>query len=191
MLGLGLGLTTRRGGVRTLVSDTFTRADNASSLGTADTGQAWTAHAGVWGISSNQAYTATGASNALATLDAGVSECSASVTITTPGAGWGGVVLRGSDASNYLTAFWSNGSQLFFRKIVAGVATDLVTQATRALQAGDVLTVRASGTSLQAIVNGAVILSATDSFNQTATRCGLYTFSSDTAARFDTFTVTA
>jgi hypothetical protein len=49
-----------------LVQDTFTRANSASTLGSAETGQAWTARGGsTWGISSNKGYLASTANGAM------------------------------------------------------------------------------------------------------------------------------
>src|SRR5436853_7315699 len=83
---LNSGLLRRRrrsgGGVQTIVSDTFTRADNAASLGVADTGQAWTSLGGTWGISGNQAYCPTAALNPLAVVDSGKADCSVQATLT-------------------------------------------------------------------------------------------------------------
>ncbi len=41
---------------RTLAYDLFDRADSVTSMGTANTGQTWTAYNGTWGIISNEAY---------------------------------------------------------------------------------------------------------------------------------------
>lgn len=55
-----------------IVRDRFNRADSAVALGSAETGQAWTANTGTWGISSNRAYSASDAEGDLATLDSGL-----------------------------------------------------------------------------------------------------------------------
>ncbi len=55
-------------GGTTLASDTFTRANSSSTLGTATTGGAWTARTGTWGINNNKAYTVTATTGNEATL---------------------------------------------------------------------------------------------------------------------------
>lgn len=105
LLGPGLGLLdARRVGYKTVVTDTFTRADNAGALGNADTGQAWLTIVGnAFGISSNQAYnTDTANTLSIAAIDAGASNVriACTVTRTTQVAG---VAFRISDSSNYWT----------------------------------------------------------------------------------------
>lgn len=62
-LAPGASTTWARGGSVQALSpglDTFTRADNAASMGNATVGGAWTGTRGTWGIQSNQAYAASG-----------------------------------------------------------------------------------------------------------------------------------
>lgn len=59
----GSSTTWTRGGLAQPLSrgsDTFTRADSAVSMGTADVGGAWTSGRGTWGIQSNKAYHVSG-----------------------------------------------------------------------------------------------------------------------------------
>lgn len=86
-----------------LIQDTFTRANSSSSLGTADSGQAWTARgSSTWGIASNKGYlvsTAAGARWAdidIATLNSTV-ECDVTLSGVVSSAG---VVVR-SNGSTY------------------------------------------------------------------------------------------
>lgn len=56
----------------TPVSSTFTGADSTTSLGTADTGQAWTNRVGVFGITSNKGYSVGAVANGnIATVSTG------------------------------------------------------------------------------------------------------------------------
>src|SRR5690606_6906950 len=82
------------------VVDTFARPDSATSLGTADTGQTWTAHAGTWGISGGQAYHA-GNGLGLASLDAGFPFGTYEVTVTDASAGGWAIAFRVEDDRNY------------------------------------------------------------------------------------------
>lgn len=50
------------------VADAFSRPDSTTSLGTADTGQAWTPVAGTWGITNGQGYPVTSTAEAHAVL---------------------------------------------------------------------------------------------------------------------------
>lgn len=58
MIPVGIVASGRRAasGPTVVVSDSFTRANSAVSMGTADTGQTWLANDGTWGITSNRAY---------------------------------------------------------------------------------------------------------------------------------------
>lgn len=83
--------------VKVKVTDTFTRS-SGSSLGSADTGQAWTAVTGVWGTNGTQAYTNTSASSyPLATVTAS----SPNVTGSATAASGTGVAFWVSDANNW------------------------------------------------------------------------------------------
>lgn len=50
------------------IRDSFSRADSTATLGNANTGQAWVATTGTWGISSARGYAVSNTSNDLATL---------------------------------------------------------------------------------------------------------------------------
>lgn len=177
-LGAGVGATP-------LVLDTFTRANNASSLGSAETGQAWTAHVGTWGVGSEMALVGATA-NALATVPAGVSDGLVRVTIATVGAD-PGLCFRYSDASNHWRFVYTSGGW-FLQKRVAGSLTTVGTgSASRA--AGDVMEIEARGSLIIARLNGGQLASVTDTFNQSATRHGLATAAASSASRWDNFRV--
>lgn len=157
----------------TVATDTFNRADDAGSLGTADSGQTWLTITGnAFGISSNQAYN-TDVVNTLsiAAIDAGASNVriSCTVTRTTQVAG---VAFRITDASNYWTVNLS-GSNTTLVKTVAGATTTVATYASAFSGASDVV-VTAIDSNIAVSVNGVAVLSGSDSFNQTATRHGIW-----------------
>ena len=90
---------------RPIVRDSFDRADSAITLGSADTGQAWTKLAGTWGISSNKAYLVSNTGQAVAVIDSGYANLNYTVDITTsPTASRVdcGLVFRATDNSNFL-----------------------------------------------------------------------------------------
>ena len=167
-----------------IVSDSFNRANNALSLGSADTGQPWSAVVGTWGISSNQAYCPTNVGNSIAVVDAGVSNGMVQVTTAVIVGGDIGLVARLTDGSNYIRAIFEGGTW-FLQKCVAGVFTTLASAA-GAQSAGDILQL-SFGSLITLRQNGVLLLSSSDAFNQSATKAGLTVISS--AATFDNFAV--
>lgn len=169
------------------VLDSFIRADNASVIGTADSGQAWTSNSGTWGIASNQLYHSAANGGALATLDSTIADgiVEADLIVTAAG-GEIGLVFRLSDTSNYF--FTSQSGSGTLQKVVTGSATTLGNIPN--LVAGDHVRIICSGSSIAVDVNGQIRLQVTDTFNQTATKHGFYS-NFDTAARWKNFRVTA
>lgn len=170
------------------VSDTFTRADSSSSLGTADTGQAWTALAGTWGISSNKAYKVTASAQGYAVIDSLHADCTVAVTVSgasmTAG---GGVTFRASDASNlWFVDIDGTGSSIY--KNQTGSLTNMLS-GMAGFTAGDVMSVVLLGTSIIVKKNGTQIGSLTNSFNSTATKHGLRDYTG--TVRLDDFSARA
>jgi len=182
----------RRGdeGYRTLVSDTFTRGDTTGPLGTADSGQAWATIAGTaFGITSNQAYnTDTANTLCIAAIDTGMADVrvACSVSRTTQVAG---LVFRLSDASNYWYVSLS-GSATALIKVVAGSPTTVATSATTYSGATTVEVVAVGG-SIQVYTAGALLLSASDTFNAAAVQHGIMRQQTVNNSRHDTFSVRA
>jgi len=92
-----------------VTSDTFTRADSGSSVGTP-----WVSNVGTWGISSNQAYNPSGSGfmnvtypDALPSNGDGWMVCD--ITWPTPATNGVGVLIAVQDSSNYIR-IWNNGS---------------------------------------------------------------------------------
>lgn len=85
--------------------DRFSRADGAT-IGTADTGQPWTSHAGTWGPSSGRLALQTSTSNAVAWVDAGVPDgfiLSADLTTSaTADRTEASLLFRVADGSNFM-----------------------------------------------------------------------------------------
>ena len=97
------------------------------------------------------------------------------------------IVARATDDNNYLMIY-STGSVLVLYKRVAGAFTEL-TRYTGTISSGDVLKfVVDSNNLLTGYINNVSRVSATDSFNSTATKHGLQ-FSSDAISRFTAFTI--
>lgn len=85
------------------LEDTFDRADTTSSLGTSQSGQAWTTVRSQWRINSNNANT-TGAKSdyPLALIDLGITEIDAEMNGISPGMG---LALRATNANNWVAIY--------------------------------------------------------------------------------------
>lgn len=194
----------QRGGP--LVSDSFDRADSTTSLGTADSGQVWTAHSGTWGISSNKGYLASTTGQAAASVDAGASDVEVSADITlspTTDRADAGLVFRLADDSNYLLALinkvtGSNSIQLFKRQ--AGSFTHLASVGSQGHVNGTTYDLRvvANGSSIEVFRDDTSVLTHTLSGADLTTfgsntRHGLRVHRGSTAddggTRFDNFLV--
>lgn len=166
----------RSGLLQAAVVDSFDRANSTTSLGNADTGQPWTALGGTWGINGNAAYNAVNAATDInfAVLDAGKSDVLYTITLSAIGvATHPRFVFRAVDLNNlwYVNDSPTLGVGLF--KIVAGVLTTVQAFGGRLAVAGDIITIQTVGSSIACSVNGTLAASATDSFNQTATKFGI------------------
>lgn len=174
------------------IVDTFTRADNAATMGSTEGAnpRVWSALVGGWGISGNMAALQTTAADSVAVVDAGVSDCTVSITIKTTVSGQG-VAFRCVDASNgWRTAYFSGS--LYLQKKVTGTYTDVPgSPIVLAPADGDVIAVVLSGTSIIVKVNGVQKYSITDAQFQTATKHGLaQTGSGDSTFKYDTLSIT-
>lgn len=178
--------------VQVLAADSFNRANSTSSLGSADSGQAWVIHgSGVaWGISSNRAYLATPASalNAAAVIDHGTADVLIQVKLSTIDVNGGpGLCLRATDADN---CFMTNSTGLYKRE--AGANLQVGSNFSSAFVSGDTIRIVAVGTIIkvyrQAASTGAFVevLSTTSSFHQTSTSHGMRTRTVD-SGRLDDY----
>jgi hypothetical protein len=157
------------------ITDSFNRADNSSSLGTTDTGQAWSTFQGTWGIGTNRAQAVTHADNDTAyvttpSADMTISAKIAAVTgVTAPG-----LIARATAVNNYYMAQaqFNGGTNAFYLfKQVAGSYTQLGMSAVVPV-VGDTFAISAIGTSIRVIVNGSTLISVTDSTFSVGTKAG-------------------
>jgi hypothetical protein len=129
------------------LSDAFNRADSTTSLGSADTGGAWTAQQGTWGILSNEGYLATSAGDGqcVATLDASSADGTLSAKLSFGNSPDFGLIFRFSDNNNYSVATndVSFSATLVLYKRVAGSFTSLGSASNMAT--GGTLSVELSG----------------------------------------------
>lgn len=160
------------------VFDDFTRADDASSLGRATSGQTWIPLGGTWGINSNKGYLSNVTGLKPAYIDRGLADTTIQVTLTKTDAtntlNRMGIAFRITDANNFLFAYFLTLSQMRLGKIVAGVGSTIVTVTGLTETSGDALKVVTSGNSIQVYQNTTLLTTQTDSFNNTATKHGLY-----------------
>ena len=181
------------------VTDTFNRADSASSLGTASDGvHTWTARTGTWGISSNQAYSPSigsgpGYTGSVATINAGTGNGWLRIALPTmrTTADDAGVVFRYTDTSNFWIAQYSFTSvQVKIVKIEAGSLSLVASASFAAATAadGERLMVELNGTSIKLYIEDQLLISTTSSFNLTASDHGLFT--QQTGTRLDDLSMT-
>ncbi|MGM7776149.1 hypothetical protein ACSVHC_09040 [Arthrobacter sp. KNU-44] len=135
-----------------IASDTFARADTGS-LTTADTGQAWTASAGTFGIVSKGAVP-TAAANTRAVINAGVSDATATVEIAGANSAQHWLIARYVDGSNYYRYGIASDGRLAFQKVVAGAATDFPTVQQTAPPTGTEISLKVSGSTLITYIDG-------------------------------------
>ncbi len=175
------------------ITDSFNRANDGSSLGTADTGQAWTSRVGVLGVNTNTCYPATlSANEALSTLDSTITDVKVKITPTTLSTvgRFVGVVGRYADNNNYYLA-QSDGSVSQLFKRVAGTYTQLGTDAA-AVTVSTVLELRCVGSTISLWGNGVSLISVTDTSLTAGTNCGIRVGGAgSTVLRMDTFSVEA
>lgn len=175
------------------VADTFDRADNASSMGSTSTGSAaWTSLVGTWGIQSNRAYISAGVSalTCLASVECGIADGTISTTIATAtSTSNSGLTFRVTDVNNLYVLEGGNGSTTAkIYKRVSGTFTQIAESAGNVhFNAGDVISVVLSGSSIIAKQNGTTIVSVTDSTHLTQTKHGLYHTAAASTAGVVTF----
>jgi hypothetical protein len=176
-----------------LLRDTFTDADGTNlSSHSMDTGPGWTHVAGTITTQGNQAsctdipgfYTADStASDVTLTMAFNVG--------TLSGVQIAEVSVRGSDGSNYwLGTAWNNGDLILYQ-VNGGTFTQVASGTWAADASGHTLTLTASGQTVSVQVDNGTPVSYTDSFNQSATQCGLRLYAgSGTPVTADAFQVT-
>jgi hypothetical protein len=178
-----------------LVYDDFLRANSASSLGSALTGEAWTAHTGTWGVIANLAYCSTRVGDSVASVDAENASMDVRCVVTTGAAGSSPcVVVRVTDDQSYLVVILAVGSAgITLWQRVAGAYTNLVAAVgpTIAEFTAYKVRVRCSGTTIETYVDDVLVNTRTGvTAQQTATRAGIRINDDISGARWDNFVVT-
>lgn len=172
-----------------LIADTFTRADDATTLGSATNGVAYTAVAGptnVLGISGNKCYNVT-TGNCRSVINVAVSDHISSIRLDTK-AGGAFLIVRYIDANNYLrVGINGSTSQLTFQRIAAA-NVDLDQQLGITPANGDEVTVRCVGAQHSIWLNDALIATVIEDRGLTATSVGLQ-MSGTLGGRLDNYIV--
>lgn len=156
-------------------SDSFSRADDASSLGTpSDGGAAWVAHWGTWGITAGKAYCPSNTVFGVAVLEASTAD--ADVQVTYRGADTAanvGPAARVTDANNGIYLYNYSGVFYLVKDEAGGFA--VLGSVGGATADGSVLKIRCQGSQVTAYHDGVTIIGpVTETFNQSATQHGLF-----------------
>ncbi|WP_440295181.1 hypothetical protein [Humibacter sp.] len=142
--------TTAAGGFAA-ITDSFTRT-NASSLGNADTGQAWAVSSGTWSTNGSQATSASTVS--VAFIDSATANRTISVKLADL-TNAHGLAFMYANSSNYYRYYYSSGT-LFLQSVIAGSGAAVISPA-QTLSPGDVLKVIISGGTFTCQVNDVTI----------------------------------
>ncbi len=176
-------------------ADNFNRA-NGTPLGTpSDGGSDWVADISgggiTFGINSNQAYDDFDAGgNIVSSLEASSAKVEVQVTLSTFGDQMG-LSARVTDGSNYLYVRGFSGEGYVLRKTEAGSSSTIGTPYATTPADGDIIKLVCDGNNIEVFINGVSRITATEAFNNTATRHGLWAFNAYvTSARWDNFTIT-
>jgi hypothetical protein len=174
------------------IYDSFNRADNASSLGTSDSGHIWVYDSQVWGISGNKARPYSGTADKSIYIDSGKSDCTVQCTFAsalgTAAATAHRMTFRWQDTTHYFAIqATTTGYTLWLQN---GGWTSLATSSGFTPAQGDVVKVVLSGSSITVFANGTQIISVTNTNYQTATKHGLAIGNaSTTTILYDDFSV--
>lgn len=153
-----------------LLFDSFSRANSTTSLGSADSGQAW-ASVGAWGILSGKGY---GVEAGVAYADvASTDNVEVYADVAVPSSGTAGIGVRANNAGTDRLTLYYSGTSLILAKIVSGALTTFATYSVSPTGTRR-LGLRIVGNVLTAYMDGAVLgkhtLSASDAthFNNAA-----------------------
>jgi len=163
--------------------DAFRRPDSATGLGSLPSGHAWVKKNGTMGISNGQAYGTSVTNNSYVVAVA--SDVRVGVRFDVYGGG--SLSFRYTDSTHFLrvttTGVEGVDAQYIFQR-VDGTATTVASGIARA-RSGDWVEVEALGSAISIKVNGLVVWSGVDTFNQSAVNVGIQL--SDTAIRAGAF----
>ncbi len=169
------------------IADTFNRANNNLSVSpTTSSGHTWIGENGGAVVNNNALIVGGGAAPIAASIQASAADVTIQITLVS-GNGSSGIAARLTDYNNCFLLFATSGTYTAIKR-EAGVNTTLLTFSPGATN-GDVLKIVTSGTSIQFYVNNVLKHTETSSFNQTATKHGVFFTSNISTCRFDNFSI--
>jgi hypothetical protein len=152
----------------------------------------WTNDHGTWSIQGNKATTSTIGAAASASCGSGFANCVISVILRASATADGAIKFRATDANNYWIADLQTVNAFILAKNEGGSFAGMATIPFTVTAGVDyLLEVTLSGSSISATVNGGSLISASSSFNSTATRHGIWQSASAVAATFNDFKIMA
>ena len=174
----------------TTISDNFNRA-NAGSLGSSSEGWSWTEVTGTWGIESNQALkSVTAATYEVARADSDLSSADHYSQVLISGGTsldvHGPCCRMPSSASATGYIFGTFNLDIYLSKIEAGTVTALINTA-YTFATGETYKVESNGTTIKGYVNGAEVLSSTDTAITGNLRCGMVSYGVAVVGMLDDF----
>lgn len=181
-------------GPTVIVSDSFDRANDAGTLGDADTGETWVPFTSTWGISGNKAYCSalSAATVGFVLVNAGAADVDITCDITMEAAKFPSLAARFADDENYILVQAVAGVVRLY-KLVAGVVTELdAGSAGLTHPDGETHTWRivCNGNSITTYLDGVQIHDATESAHATVENHGLRCYDGPlTTGRFDNFEI--
>ena len=181
-----------------VITDTFTRANNASSLGNTETGQAWQIIDGTWGVVNGTMYKSAGAADSRnrAVVDFGSTDMLVTITLANAlgGIAYPGIIAGFENEDAYYMLVLLSQSTVIRR---AGGSSATIISALGTTGAGETMSLGikevGGSTVVTAFRNGVQIGTYTDSLagRPVGTKAGVYSFSSNTQTRFDNFQIEA
>jgi hypothetical protein len=168
---------------------TFTAANHASVVPSADTGQATSVLAGTWGIDSNTLYLAgsSGGNNNAVVWDVGLADGTLSMLVT--GGVSGRLVFRATDVDNLYIADFAPGAMEVYRRTTGSYNALPSGAFAGGITAGDTVAVILSGDDIVVQQNGVTRITTSHAFNNTATLHGVGAENTG-ATRYDDLTFT-
>lgn len=191
---LGVALVTGAGASIKLRDET-TRADSSSTVGTADTGQSWSALTSTFGISSNKIYrVGTASTDSILSVDVGEAWSTYQVTVLST-TEFPGVAFDITDSNNFFVVLVNNASgSLEFFKRVSGTYTSLTTSATGLFSSGASIVIKVvrTGANKTIYLNGTSVITSTDTSHSATQKVGMrfQTGAGTNNARWSDITVT-
>lgn len=183
---------TKRFPTQPQVTDTFTRADSSTTLGSTESGGfAYSVlGSGVYGINTNKAAPISSSTDNPAYIDVGTPDALVSVVVDTfpGGANEQGVYFRIVSTAAWWRFIRSTSSIILQRRVASSNTT--VATKSETFANGDIFSVRCWGDTIQCFKNGVRIFSVVDSANNSATKFGFGCGTGSASARFDSFNVT-